>query len=69
MGISRWDSLNKLIERKTWLLKPGTTIYCDESWVDTKVTEAKTILGKARAKAETLTAEAKKKADEQIEQG
>ena len=26
---------------KLWLLKPGTTIYCDESWVDTKVTDAK----------------------------
>ncbi len=25
---------------KLWLLKPGTTIYCDESWVDTKVTDA-----------------------------
>ena len=31
-------------------------------------TEARAIIGKARAKAETLTAEAKKKADEQIEQ-
>lgn len=26
---------------KRWLLKPGSTIYCDESWVDTKVTDAK----------------------------
>lgn len=25
---------------KQWLLKPGSTIYCDESWVDTKVTDA-----------------------------
>lgn len=25
---------------KLWLLKPGTTIYSDESWVDTKVTDA-----------------------------
>lgn len=24
---------------KQWLLKPGSTIYCDESWVDTKVTD------------------------------
>lgn len=23
---------------KTWLLKSGTTLYCDETWVDTKVT-------------------------------
>ena len=25
---------------KQWLLKPCSTIYCDESWVDTKVTDA-----------------------------
>lgn len=25
---------------KQWLLNPGSTIYCDESWVDTKVTDA-----------------------------
>lgn len=25
---------------KQWLLKPGSTIYSDESWVDTKVTDA-----------------------------
>ena len=25
---------------RQWLLKPGSTIYCDESWVDTKVTDA-----------------------------
>ena len=25
---------------KQWLLEPGSTIYCDESWVDTKVTDA-----------------------------
>lgn len=46
MSIFNWlrhgaEFLENCLETiKTWLLKPGTTIYCDESWVDTKVTEA-----------------------------
>ena len=46
MSIFNWlrhgaEFLENCLETiKIWLLKPGTTIYCDESWVDTKVTEA-----------------------------
>ena len=38
MGLESLENCQET--NKLWPLKPGPTIYCDESWVDTKVTDA-----------------------------